>query len=158
MRNRVKLTITIAPSVSEKLRQKADANKVSLSSLVNTYLAAALKLEHDTAAAEVLGPELKTTIKKEVRDMSDRLAHLIVRGALDAGSSKQLLFQLLVKEFGVEKARAFKNTAWRISLEELRRPTEGIAELLDSGVRREMESADVGDSNVISSPTSRFED
>jgi hypothetical protein len=66
--------------------------------------------------------------------LADRIANLMSRTALETTSAKQLLFQLVVKEFGAEKSIRYRDKAWQVAVDELRKPLESLLVLLkDNG-------------------------
>jgi hypothetical protein len=130
MSTRTRVTISVTPELENLLKRQAAEENLSVSALVSSYLELAIRTRQDLVASELLGPKLQASIKSEVRAMSNRLAHLLVRIALLSGSHKQLLFQLLVKEFGTEKAFSYRDKAWQLSVDELKQPLEGLAEIL----------------------------
>lgn len=129
MGNKVKVSLTLSSDLDTTLKQLAKEQNTSYSSLVDEYLGFALMAKEEKLAAELLGPKLQTIIKKEVRAMADRMAFLLSRAALEAATSKQLIFQLLVKEFGVEKAFGFRDKAWQVSVDELKKPLKALEEM-----------------------------
>ena len=80
---------------------------------------------------EVLLPAIRGAIRREVARMSDRLAHLSSRSAHESAAARRLVFQLLTEEFGPEEANARNRAAWKASVESLRKPVEGLREILD---------------------------
>jgi hypothetical protein len=44
--------------------------------------------------------------------MSDRLAHLIARTALESATARRLVFQLLVRRLTTDEARRLNQAAW----------------------------------------------
>lgn len=130
MASKTRVSISLTPDLENLLKRQATEENLSVSALVSSYLELAVRTRQDLVASELLGPKLQASIKAEVRAMSNRLAHLLVRVALLSGSNKQLLFQLLVKEFGTEKAFSYRDKAWQVSVEELKQPLEGLADIL----------------------------
>ena len=130
MAAKTRVSISITADLESLLKRQATEENLSVSALVSSYLELAVRTRQDLVGSELLGPKVQASIKAEVRAMSNRLAHLLVRVALLSGSNKQLLFQLLVKEFGTEKAFSYRDKAWQLSVEELKRPLEGLAEIL----------------------------
>lgn len=126
MANRVKVCVTLTSEVEKQLRRRAVAHGVSFSAAVNAQLEYALRTQQETEISELLGPKLQTTIKKEMRGMANRFAHLLSKAVLESATSKQLVFQLLVKELGVERASAYKDKAWRVSAETLKKPLDDL--------------------------------
>ena len=62
--------------------------------------------------------------------MSDRVSHLLARAALEAATTRRLLYQLLVREVGAEEARRLNQAAWTGSVDSLRKPAEGLRDIL----------------------------
>jgi hypothetical protein len=133
MTNKIKVSITLSSDLDATLRQLAKEQNTSYSSLVDEYLGFALLVKEEKLATELLGPKLQTTIKREVRAMADRMAFLLSRAALESASCKQLVFQVLVKEFGAERAFAFRDKAWQVSVDELKKPLKALEEIINAG-------------------------
>jgi hypothetical protein len=132
MANKVRVCITLSSDLDTTLRQLARDQHTSYSALVDEYLGFALFTKEEKLATELLGPRLQTTIRKEVRMMADKMFHFLSRAALDSATSKQLVFQLLVKEFGSERAFDFRDQAWKVSLDDLKKPLEAFESILNS--------------------------
>jgi hypothetical protein len=130
MAPKTRVTVALSPDLENLLKRQATEENLSVSALVGSYLELAVRTRQDLVASELLGPKLQASITAEVRAMSNRLAQLLVRVALLSGSNKQLLFQLLVKEFGNDKAFSYRDKAWQVSVDELKQPLEGLAEIL----------------------------
>jgi hypothetical protein len=65
--------------------------------------------------------------------MSDRLAHLLARTALEAATTRRLVFQLLTRHLTPEEARRLNQAAWTGSVDSLRNPPRGCASSWDPG-------------------------
>lgn len=133
MTNKVKVSLTLSSDLDVALRKIAKDQNISYSALVDEYLGFALLVKEEKLAAELLGPKLQTTIRKEVRSMADRMAFLLSRAALESTACKQLIFQLLVKEFGADRAFMFRDKAWQVSVEELKKPLKALEEITNAG-------------------------
>jgi hypothetical protein len=134
MDTRVKVSIFIPQEVENSIKREADGQNISFSSLASDYLELGVKTQQELGLTELLGPKLQTTIKQEFRGMADRLANLMSRTALETTSAKELLFQLVVKEFGAEKSLRYKDKAWQIAIDDLKKPLESLLVLLkDNG-------------------------
>lgn len=129
MGDKIKVSITLSSDLDAALKQLAKDQTISYSALVDEYLGFALLVKEEKLATELLGPKLQMTIKKEVRAMADRMAFLLSRAALESATCKQLVFQLLVKEFGAERAFAFRDKAWQVSVDELKKPLKALEEI-----------------------------
>src|SRR5207244_951264 len=112
------------------LRDLAAANKLTVSQVAADILERGLKERAETAGLGLLGPAVEGVVKREVGRMSDRLAHLIARTALESATTRRLLFQLLVRQLTPEDARRLNQAAWTNSVDSLRKPAEGLKELL----------------------------
>jgi hypothetical protein len=133
MATKVRVCISIPEEVEHYLKTEADAQKVSFSSLTSNYLELGIKSRQELGLTELLGPKLQATIKQEFRGMADRLTNLMSRAALNTASNKQLIFQLLVKEFGSDKAFDYRDKAWQVAVSELKKPLEDMLAILESG-------------------------
>jgi hypothetical protein len=132
MNTRTKVSIFIPEEVENYLKREADAQKVSFSSLASDYLELGVKARQELGLTELLGPKLQATIKQEFRGVADRLTNLMSRAALNTASNKQLIFQLLVKEFGSDKAFSYRDKAWQVAVNELKKPLENMLALVES--------------------------
>jgi hypothetical protein len=129
MGDKVKVSITLSSDLDATLKKLAKDQNISYSSLVDEYLGFALLVKEEKFAAELLGPKLQMTIRKEVRAMADRMSFLLSRAALESATCKQLVFQLLVREFGADKAFAFRDKAWQVSVDDLKKPLKALEEI-----------------------------
>lgn len=134
MANRIRVCISIPEEVENGIKREATEQGVSFSSLASDYLEFGVKARRELGLTELLGPKLQATIKQEFRGLADRLANLMSRAALETTSTKELLFQLLVKEFGAEKSLRYRDKAWQIAVDELKKPLESLLTLMkDNG-------------------------
>jgi hypothetical protein len=130
MDTRVKVSIFIPQEVESSIKREADEQNISFSSLASDYLELGVKTRQELGLTELLGPKLQATIKQEFRGIADRLANLMSRTALETTSAKELLFQLVVKEFGAEKSLRYRDKAWQVAVDELKKPLESLLTLL----------------------------
>jgi hypothetical protein len=129
MGDKVKVSITLSSDLDATLKQLAKDQNTSYSSLVDEYVGFALLVKEEKRSTELLGPKIQMTIKKEVRAMANRMTFLLSRTALESATCKQLVFQLLVKEFGADRAFAFRDKAWQVSLDDLKKPLKALEEI-----------------------------
>jgi hypothetical protein len=52
------------------------------------------------------------------------------RSALESATGRRLLFQLLAEEMGQEEANRRNRAAWMASVQSLKKPAEGLREIL----------------------------
>lgn len=132
-----KVTIWLEDTSLKIIDEKAQANNLSRSAVVSEYLTQALKDRAEASGLELIVPALKESLRKEVKGMSDRLAHLLVRAALEAATTRSLLYNEVVHRAGTEVARATHKSAYTASVERLKQPSKGLLERLggDDGSR-----------------------
>jgi hypothetical protein len=97
-------------------------------------------VEEDAAGgvgAEILLPAVRASVRREVGRMSDRLAQLLARSALESAAARRVAFQLLAEELGVEEANRRNKAAWKGSVESLKKPAEDLREILEEGAPRD---------------------
>jgi hypothetical protein len=58
------------------------------------------------------------------------MSHFLSRAAFESSNCKQLVFQLLVKEFGTESAFEFRDQTRLASISDLKKPVESLAAVL----------------------------
>jgi hypothetical protein len=148
---KVKITAWVDERTAGVLRALAAQNEISVSEATAQTLQRAVE---DRAAegvgAELLLPAVKGAVRREVARMGDRLAHLMARSALESATGRRLLFQLLAEEIGPEEANLRNRSAWTASVESLKKPAEGLREILGEAPRGEI-SAD-GDGAAEAEP------
>jgi hypothetical protein len=130
MISKIKVSITLSHDLHATLRQIAKDQATSYSAVVEEQVGFALLVKKEKLATELLGPQLQMTIQKEVRAMADRMSHFLSRAAYESSNCKQLVFQLLVKEFGMESAFEFRDQARLASIANLKKPLESLETIL----------------------------
>ena len=129
--SKVKITAWVDERTASAIKGLAAQQGVSVSEMGARLLRRGVE---ESAAggvgAEVLLPAVRAAIRREVAGMADRFAHLLARGALESAATRRTVYQLLVKELGVEDARRTNEAAWTGSVESLKRPARGLRELL----------------------------
>jgi hypothetical protein len=129
---RTKVTTWVTRDVLRSLRDIAAAHRLSVSQVAAEILERGLKEQAETAGLGLLGPAVEATVKREVGRMSDRLAHLIARTALESATARRLVFQLLARSLGADEARRLNQASWTGSVDSLRKPAEGLRDILDA--------------------------
>jgi hypothetical protein len=127
---KTKVTTWVGRDVLRSLRDVAAAHHLTVSQVAAEILERGLKQRAETAGLGLLGPAVETAIKRAVGRMSDRLAHLLARTALESASARRLVFQILVRQLTTEEARHLNQAAWTSSVDSLRKPAEGLREIL----------------------------
>jgi hypothetical protein len=125
-----KLTIWVESPTAEAIEQLATAQRLSVSQISAALLTKALQDHAESAGLDLLLPALQETIKKEVFRMSDRLANLMVRTALESSATRATLMYDLNERYEKPWMSDVKKTSWKQAVDELQRPVEGLRELL----------------------------
>ena len=130
MAAKTKVTTWVGRDVLRSLRDVAAAHHLTVSQVAAEILERGLKQRAETAGLGLLGPAVEAAIKREVGRMSDRLAHLLARTALESATTRRLVFQILARQLTTEEARRLNQAAWTSSVDSLRKPAEGLREIL----------------------------
>lgn len=147
--SKVKITTWVDERTAGVLRATAAQHEVSISEACATTLQKALRDEAaEGIGAELLLPAVRGAVRREVGKMSDRLSNLMVRGALESAAQRRAAYQLLVQEFGREEAAKINREAWTQGVQSLKRPAEGLREILGE---REEEAEDP-EANGVAAP------
>lgn len=129
--SKVKITTWVDERTAGVLRATAAQHEVSVSQVCAETLRKALRDEAaEGVGAELLLPAVRGAVRREVGKMSDRLSNLMVRGALESAAQRRAAYQLLVQEFGREEAAKINREAWTQGVQSLKRPAEGLREIL----------------------------
>jgi hypothetical protein len=130
--SKVKMTAWVDESTASTIKGLATQHGVSVSEMCARLLRRGI--EEDAAGgvgAEVLVPAVRASVRREVGRMSDRLAQLLARSALESAAARRVVYQLLVEELGPEDARRANEVAWTRSVESLKKPARGLREILE---------------------------
>jgi hypothetical protein len=130
MAKKTKVTTWITRDALRSLRDLAATHKLTVSRVAADVLERGLNERAETAGLGLLGPAVEGVVRREVSRMSDRLAHLIARTALESATARRLVFQLLVRQLTTDEARRLNQAAWTGSVDSLRKPVEGLREIL----------------------------
>jgi hypothetical protein len=125
-----RVTAWVKPQIAETLAAMAGAQRLTVSEVAANLLEHSITQESEQIGSSLILPAVERQIQKTGRYIADRLANLLARSALDAASSRRLLFQLLAREFGEEKARQMYESSWNGAISSLRKPSAGVKELL----------------------------
>ena len=127
---KVKITAWVDERTVGVLRGLAAQSGVSMSELCAEKLKASVSEHAGEVGVEVLLPAIRGTIRREVADMGTRVRRLLARSALESAAARRLMFQLLAEEIGLEEANRRNRSAWSSSVESLKKPAEGLREIL----------------------------
>jgi hypothetical protein len=127
-----KLTLWVEPIVKEELARRAKREGLSLSKAGAAFLKRALQQQIDLEYSALLEPIIVTTIQKQMRAISTRLAWLLVRVAFDAGQTRSLVTNILGRQPGVTQdlLKTILAMSQRTAKGNITRKTPQIAELI----------------------------
>jgi hypothetical protein len=125
-----RLTTWVKPDVEETLKAMAGAQRVTVSELAASILERGVKQDAEAVGLELILPAVERQVQRTGRYVANRLANLLARSAIDAASSRRLLYQLLVQQLGEDKAKKLYQASWSAGVESLKKASEGVKELL----------------------------
>ena len=128
--SKVKITTWVDEGTAKVLRGLAAQHGVSLSEVCARNLRRSVEDHAEGVGAEIVVPAVRAAVRREVGRMSDRLAHLLARSALESAAGRRVAYQILVGELGAEGARDANEAAWKGSVASLKRPAQGLREIL----------------------------
>jgi len=100
-RKTVHLTLWVKPVVKAELQHIAQAEGLSVSSAGASFLEEAIRQKLHVQHTVLLQPIIEQAIRKQMRQISTRLAWLLVRVAYDSGQTRQLVTNILRRQPGV---------------------------------------------------------
>jgi hypothetical protein len=130
MDRKVKLATLVDAQTAQILRQRATLHQLSLSQTAAELLAGAVKSTATDGSTVLFFAELRQTLHRDVARMADRLAYLLVRGAVEAGATRREVFNLLLRSgLPLEAAKQIHDSAWHATVAALRKPLAEVHDL-----------------------------
>ncbi len=130
MDRKIKVATLVDAETAQVLRDRAALHKLSLSQAAAELLAGAVKSVATEGSTVLFFAELKQTLHRDMARMADRLAHLLVRGALEAGATRREVFNLLLRSgLPPEAAKQIHDAAWQATVAALRKPVAEVHDL-----------------------------
>ena len=130
-----KLTIWVDESTDQRVRDLAAMHNLTLSETAGSYLESAIQAKAETLGMDLLTPIIEAAVRREVGRMSERLARLLARTALEAASTRRIVYNQLIRQgVDAETAKAINDQSWQRSVESLSKPLAAIDELLRTSV------------------------
>lgn len=126
-----KVTFWLQPHLAKVLRDRAALSGQTLSETAAEFVAKALEAQAQEAEAGVLMPAVRDTIRREFGAVYRQLETLLARSALEGGTGRRLILQLLGHHLGQTAAQEFNSRAWGQAVENLKRPLEGLRSALE---------------------------
>jgi hypothetical protein len=131
---RVKVTGHIEPDIASAIEKLAAKRGVSVSSVVSEMLQKAVVVEASEWGESVIIPLLEEVIRKEISAGLNRLARLLVRVGLEAGTARSLIAHQLWAVDGIdrEQVRRLSDGYWSDTVRRLKTPIEDLPELIQA--------------------------
>lgn len=127
---KTKLSIWVEETTATKLRGLAANEGITVSEFGGLLLTRALTAHADGIVMDAAGARLERMVRQEIVSMSDRLAGLTVRAALEAGAGRLMLYTTLAEQLGDDAARELERGSWAAAKARLRAPSQAVRELL----------------------------
>lgn len=116
------------------LKEVAKANNMTLTDLCEGILEEGVRRRTLTPGVTYLMPEIRILLESQLKAMEERFARLLARTAIEIGTSKRLLMNLIVATENAtqEELKEAHELAWEQSHAAIRKPLESIDELVKS--------------------------
>lgn len=134
-----KLTIWVKPRTAEYIRYQSQSKGVSISEAADALLETAFRDDAEISGAELISVNLKNEMRREFGGLSNRMANLMARSALESISARYMSYQLLRDARGEEEAKAANRAAWNFAVNQLKRPSAAFRELMQEWREGEVE-------------------
>ncbi len=125
-----KLTIWVKPRTAEYIRHQSQSKGLTISEAADALLETAFRDDTEVSGAELISVSLKNEMRREFGGLSNRMANLLARAALEGISARYMAYQLLADSRGEEEAKAANRAAWNYAANQLKRPSAQFRELL----------------------------
>jgi hypothetical protein len=132
--NRRMISIRVPTELWTGLKEVARANHMTLTDLCEGILEDGVRRRTLTPGITYLMPEVHLLLESQLKAMEERFARLLARTAIETGTSKRLLMNLIVATDNAtqEELKEAHELAWEQSHAAIRRPLESIDELVKS--------------------------
>jgi hypothetical protein len=133
-RKTVQVAAWVQRPIKEELERMAKREGLSLSQTIAALLEEALRQKLHIQHAVLLQPIIEQAIRKQMRAISTRLAHLMVRVAFDAGQTRSLVTNVLGRQPGVnpEILRTILAGSGKSAKANITRRTPQMTELIEA--------------------------
>lgn len=131
---KTRMTAHVDLDIAVALQRLAEQRKESVSAVMADLLARAVVVDASEWGESVVVPILEEVIRKEVSSGFNRLARLLVRMSLEAGTARGLSSHLLSIQPGMSRERAQKlgDAYWAEAVKRVKTPLEDLPELLEA--------------------------
>ena len=127
------ITTWLRPHIYKHLQDLAGAKGLTVSTLAAELLEQRLKQHAESAGTELVVPVVEATVRRELSFVAERLARLLARSALEAATSRRLLFNVLIQEgLTPQQAKTMNDAAWTRSVESLKQPLAAVQEVAEA--------------------------
>lgn len=134
-----KLTIWVKPRTDEYIRYQAQSKGLTVSEAADALLETAFREDSEISGAELISVSLKNEMRREFGGLSNRIASLLARAALESISTRYMVYQLIASTRGEPEAKSKNRAAWNYAVSQLRRPSQAFRDLLHEWREGELE-------------------
>ena len=129
---RIRMTTHVESDVAATIHRLATSRGISVSSVMSDLLERGVVTEASDWGETMIVPLLEEVIRKEVSAGFNRLARLLVRTALEAGTGRGIATHLLMQLPNMERGavRRLGDSYWADAVRRLKTPIEDIPELV----------------------------
>jgi hypothetical protein len=147
-RHTVRLTLHVDPIVKRELQRLAAQEGLTVSKTGAAFLKQALQHNVDMHYSALLEPIIESTIRKELKGMSNRFAWLITRNVFAAEQTKSLVTNILGRQHGMteEALKTILAMTKRTAQGNLTRRNPELEELIEA-VKKWLDSEEQEESN-----------
>ncbi|GEM49915.1 hypothetical protein [Deinococcus cellulosilyticus] len=126
----------VDPNVREKIEKIAQANKLSVSTVVEELLIRALDDQESELAATFLIPKMVTIVDQAMYKHFNRMANLMVRTAMESSISAQMLQEIAQKDLGMsrDEVKGLRNEMWGRAASSLKRKIQDLTDSILEGM------------------------
>lgn len=132
MTRKIQITAQVTRDVAEKLEHLAAQRNLSLSACAAELLEKAVVREIEEAEQSLLMPMIEEVVRAEFKKGFERMARLLVRNALESGTTHRLVVYLMTAWFeNAQLVNGMDDQFWKKSAEALRTPLKDLPELIE---------------------------
>lgn len=137
------VTAFLEPDVYERIKGMAAEEELTVSETINALLKRAVMHKDTGRWYDLFGPAIENRISREMQGMSNRLAHLLARTALESTASREMLTRFMLADMvgptgvysgqqdkAVTAVKQVREQSWNHAVKDLKKPSEGVREIL----------------------------
>jgi len=132
-----KLSIWVEDDLADRIQAMAKVERLTVSQFGAQMLERSVTQWADNMGWDMVGIRVQDTVAREVGRMSDRLANLMVRAALESTATRAVVYNDRMRVARTDQEREdvkrANSQAWTYAIDRLKSPVAAVAELLKGG-------------------------